>query len=136
MMRCLKTRSSQRIVQIRLEIVQRKKQIIQKKVKTRSEGRCKTARRKRPHGEAHDGNRERTVRRALGVPNTSARLHQTSRLVNQYKHVCAEMCPLTTRHVANAEVAAGEQECRALLKELWRDAHPKAETEHLKQRME
>ena len=45
-------------------------------------------------------------------------------------HVCVEKCPLTTRHMANAAVAAGEQECRALLKELWRDVHPEADADH------
>ena len=46
--------------------------------------------------------------------------YQTCRLVNQYKHVSVDKCPL----------AADEQECRALLKELWRDVHPEAEEEH------
>ena len=87
---------------MRRETVQRKQRIIQKQVKTQSEGRCLTARRKRPHDGAHDGNRELTVRRALGVPTTSARPHPTSRPVNQYKHVCVEKCPLTTRHMTNA----------------------------------
>ena len=29
------------------------------------------------------------------------RLHQTCRPVNQFEHVCAEECPLTTRHTAS-----------------------------------
>ena len=72
--------------------------------------------------------RERTVRRALGVPATSARLHQTCRPVGQNKHVCVEKCPLTTRNMAKAAVAAIEQECRTLLKELWRDPDPEAKS--------
>ena len=32
-------------------------------------------------------------------------------LNDQNEHVCAEKCPLTTRHTAEAAVAAEEQEC-------------------------
>ena len=119
-MRCLKTGPSQRVLQMRRETEQRKRQTIQKQVQTQSGGRCKTARRKRLHDGVHEGHRERTVRRALGVPTASARLHQTFR------------CPLTTRHTANAAVAAGEQECRALLKELRRERAPEAKAEYAK----
>ena len=66
-MRCLKTGSSQRVVQMRREFAQRKQQIIQKRGQD-PEGR--QARRKRRHDGDHEGNRERTVRRALGVPST------------------------------------------------------------------
>ena len=67
--------------------------------------------------ELHDGNRERTVRRALGVTSTGARLHQACWPVDHNEHVCVEKCPLITRHMADATVAAAEeQEHRSLLK--------------------
>ena len=65
-MKCLKTRSRQRAVQIVVKLCRESN----KSSRSRSgslrlsdrEG-AKTARRKRPHGGAHDGNRDRTVGR-------------------------------------------------------------------------
>ena len=36
------------------------------------------------------------------------------------------------RHMADAAVAAEEEECRALLEELWRECTPEAKAEHAK----
>ena len=73
-------------------------------------------RRKELTTKPHDGNREWTVRRALGVTSTGARIHR------QAKRACQRVkkCPLTMRHMANAAVAkAEEQERRSLLRSLF-----------------
>ena len=109
--------SSQQVVQMRREILQRKKHIIQKQV-----------RKKVPELWPKTSRRER---RALGVLITSAREAPTGRSV---LHVCVEKCPLTMRHTAKAAAAAERAgvPISALLKiemTQLRGKHPEAEAE-------
>ena len=48
-------------------------------------------------------------------------------------YVCAEKCPLTMRHMANAAVTAAEEhDCRPLLEKLRSESTREAEAEHAK----
>ena len=62
------------------------------------------------------------------------RVHQTSRPLNQCRHVCVEKCPLTTRHVAtrSRDSCGSERQCTCsqesrLLQRIRRDRDPEAE---------
>ena len=125
-MRCLKTRSRQRAVQMRRETVQRKQQIIQKQVKipqTQRKERCQDCAAQRPHDGAHEENSERTVRREHLMRRSQ--MQGSTRRADQSINVCVEKCPLAMRHMAIAAGAAAEEQkrsCRALLDELRRVA--------------
>ena len=89
--------TSRQVVQMRRETVH----IIQKQVKIpQREGRCKDCAAQRPHDEGGEH---------LVCRPQVQRLHMLTGKSNE--HVCAEKCPLTTRHFAEAAVAAEKQDC-------------------------
>ena len=56
--------------------------------------------RRRDSRERRPWTRRRTFLQDSGGTGEQIRVHQTRRAVNQYVRVCAEECPLTTRHTA------------------------------------